>query len=94
MTTFETAPGGPTRPELLCVGSSGGQATHLYDPVTGHVLGDCLSSETITTDPALAPFELNGCRRCAATATERGYSIVSGIDGDIALDGFVPFTTR
>lgn len=35
--TLETAPGGPDRPELMCVGSSGGLAIHLYEPVEQQV---------------------------------------------------------
>lgn len=91
--TLETAPGGPGRPELMCVGSSGGLAIHLYEPVEQQVLCHRLQAETVRMGPGLAPFELNGCTRCASAAAGRGYEAVLAVDGDrVPLSGFRPAT--
>jgi len=77
----------------MCVGSSGGLSIHLLDPVVQEVLCRGLRADTIRMGPGLAPFELNGCTRCAADASERGYEVVVGYDGArVPLPGFRPFS--
>lgn len=91
--TLEMAPGGPGRPELLCVGSPGGLSIHLLDMVTNEILCQGLRSGTGTMGPGLTPFELTGCTRCASTAAKRGYEFVVDDDGErIALPGFRPLS--
>ncbi len=92
MINDEYAPGQTGRPDLLCVAARGGLSVHLYNPTEQQVLGGCAASDGVTAGPAVTPFALNGCRRCARTAAQRGYTIVVGCDGDITLDGFVPFS--
>ncbi|MBQ0927537.1 hypothetical protein [Saccharopolyspora endophytica] len=89
--TLETAPGGPGRAELMCVGSTGGLSIHLLDPVAQEVLCRGLRTDTVRMGPGLAPFELNGCARCASSASDRGYDVVVGYDGaHVPLPGFQP----
>lgn len=91
--TLETVPGGPGRAELMCVGSSGGSSIHLLDPVEQEVLCHGLRSDAVKMGPLLAPFELNGCARCASSASERGYEVVVSYDGArVPLPGFEPFS--
>lgn len=88
---IEKAPGGPGRPELLCVGSTGGLSVHLMDPVAKEVLCRGLRSGRVAMGLGLSPFAVSGCKRCATVAVERGYDVVLGFDDErVALDGFDP----
>lgn len=87
--TLETAPGGPGRAELMCVGSTGEASIHLLDATVREVLCGRLRAEAVRMGPGLAPFELNGCARCATAAAGLGYEVVVGYDGArVRLEGF------
>lgn len=89
--TLETAPGGPGRAELMCVGSGGGTSIHLLDATVREVLCGRPRADTVRMGPGLAPFERDGCAPCAIAAAGRGYDVVVAYDGTrVPLKGFQP----
>ncbi|MBB3053535.1 hypothetical protein FHS23_004589 [Prauserella isguenensis] len=88
--TPEAAPGGPGRPELMCVAATGGLSVHLFDPDANEVLCRGLRSGKIGVGTRLS-FQDSGCRRCARTAAARGYQDLITSNGErIPLEGFSP----
>lgn len=70
-----TVPGGPGRPQLMCVGAPGGLSVHLFNPVDKTVLCNGLRVGRIVVD-GTRPYTTLGCRRCTVEAIKRGYDRV------------------